>query len=521
MKTYRTAIITGAIALIAVIATVIIISLGNAGSGLYIAASSGDVTITAPDGSAEAASVDRLLAEGDIVTVNSGSCRRVYRSRDNSEDENYIVLEPLTQLFVSDEFSGKDDGELYLNRGAVFVSSMLDSSANVIIRTESSSYTTKRSAMRIAYVIGEGNAVTYAAAFGGSSEINLFDTMGNLVDRNGYKLQSAAPEILGEGRTSILISGDTPSFESLNVPAVLSDYSADTLKELFTVSSFSELAFTSDEIKAAYDNAPTDISPATEMPVSSDTLPSETTAPIMETLPAETTVPESVTEETTTTTPYTTAATTQTTTAAPVTTTARPQTTTAAPVTTTARPVQTTTEAYEPELIPVYIIIEDEIIAQEVEYGGNASQPSVPEIPGKKFIGWDGDFNNITEDTTITAIFEDIQGSAETTVTTAPPDYENPFDNSSAAVTTAEVYYTVTIIINGQATTQQVAHGQSAKLPDVSVPGFTFLGWEGDGTIITSDTTITAILVPDPTYNTDTQTLPATTTSAAFSDVTL
>jgi len=518
MKTYRTAIITGAIALIAVIATVIILNLGNAGSGLYIAASSGDVTITAPDGSAEAASVDRLLAEGDIVTVNSGSCRLVYRSRDNSSDENYIVLEPLTQLFVSDEFNGKDDGELYLNRGAVFVSSMLDTSANVIIRTENSSYTTKKSAMRIAYELGEGSAVTYAAAFGGSSEINLFDAMGNLIDRNGYKLQSEVPEILGEGRTSIIISGDTPSFESLNVPAVLSDYSADTLKELFTVSSFSELAFSAEEIKTAYDNAPQNVP---EPAVSSETTPSETTAPVTETTPAETTVPESVTEETTTTTPYTTEAPHQTTTAAPVTTTARPQTTTAAPVTTTARPVQTTTEAYEPELIPVYIIIEDEIIAQEVEYGGNASQPSVPEIPGKKFIGWDGDFSNITEETTITAIFEDIQGSAETTVTTAPSDFENPFDNPTAAVTTAEVYYTVTVIINGQATTQQVAYGQSAKLPDVSVPGFTFLGWEGDGTIITADTTITAILVPDPTYIPETQTLPTTTTSAAFSDVTL
>lgn len=511
MKTYKTAIITGAIALVAVIATVIILNLGNAGSGLYVAAVSGDVLISSPDGASEAAAADGMLSNGDILTVNDGgSCRLVYRSRGNSNDENYIVLEPSTQVFVTGEFNGKSDSELFLNRGAMFISSLTDCSANVIVRTESSSYTTRKAVMRISYDMGETQTVTSAVSFGGSSNINLYDSMGNPVDRNGYKLQSEVPEILGEGRTSIIVSGDTPSFDSLNVPAVLSDYSASTLRELFTASSFGELAFSAEEIKAAYDNAPEDM-PA--VPEVTETTPEETAVTIpseTETVPTETSVPESVTEETTTTTPYTTTA--------PQTTTT-PYTTTAAPVTTTAAPATTAapqTTVSETKYVSVYIIIEDEIIVQEVEYGGNASQPSVPEIPGKKFIGWDGEFTNITEETTISAIFED-DPSTTTASETSAPDFENPFESQTADTTVQS--FTVTVIVNGQTTTQIVPFGGSAVLPNVSVPGFTFLGWEGNGSYITADTTITAILIPDPTYNGDTQT--TTVTTPAFSDVTL
>ena len=512
MKTYKTAIITGAIALVAVIATVIILNLGNAGSGLYIAAVSGDVLVSSPDGASAAAAADSMLSNGDILTVNeSGSCRLVYRSRDNSNDENYIVLEPSTQVFVTGDFNGKSDSELFLNRGAVFVSSLTDSSANAVIRTESSSYTTKKSVMRISYEMGEAQTVTNAVSFGGSSEINLYDSMGNPVDRDGYKLQSEVPEILGEGRTSIIVSGDVPSFDSLNVPAVLSDYSASTLRELFTASSFGKLAFSAEEIKTAYDNAPEEMPSA---PVTTETAPEETTVTIpTETTPAETTVPVSETEETTTTTPYTTTA--------PQTTTT-PYTTTAAPVTTTAAPVTTAapqTTAAEAQFISVYIIIEDEIIVQEVEYGGNASQPSVPEIPGKKFIGWDGEFTNITEETTITAIFEDDLSSTAAPETTAP-DYENPFESQTTTADTTLQTFTVTVIVNGQATTQLVPFGGSASLPNVSIPGYTFLDWEGNGTYITADTTITAILLPDTGYNSDTQ-ITTTATSYVFSDVTL
>ena len=76
------------------------------------------------------------------------------------------------------------------------------------------------------------------------------------------------------------------------------------------------------------------------------------------------------------------------------------------------------------------------------------------------------------------------------------------------------------VIVNGQVTTQLVPYGGNAELPTVSIPGYTFLGWEGNATYITADTTITAILVPDPTYSSDTETT-TTVTTTAFSDVTL
>lgn len=140
-------------------------------------------------------------------------------------------------------------------------------------------------------------------------------------------------------------------------------------------------------------------------------------------------------------------------------------------------------------MIDVYIIIDEEIVTQQVPYGGNASKPSVPEIPGKKFIGWDGSFTNITEETTIMAIFED-----EEITTTAQ---------------TSE-YITVSISINGQITKQQVKRGGSPVMPNVSEPGYTFLGWDSSTYNLTQDCTITAILVPngDTPVGTTAATLP-------------
>ena len=102
---------------------------------------------------------------------------------------------------------------------------------------------------------------------------------------------------------------------------------------------------------------------------------------------------------------------------------------------------------------------------------------------------------------------------------TTVPSSDDVFTTTSDT-TLAQQTFTVTVSVNGQLTTQQVPYGGSASLPAVNVPGFTFLGWEGDGSYITSDTTITAILVPDPTYNVTSQVTTVTVTTP-FLDVTL
>lgn len=489
MKSFKTAIIAGALALVAVIATVIVLTSGSSGYGLYISSVSGDVVISNAEGTTQAAA-ETFLATGDALTVNAGgSCTLIYRTRDNY-DQNYIVLEPATQVLATGKYTGKSDDELYLNRGSVMVSALNKSKKNIIIRTASASVTTKDAAMRIAYELGEGTTTTLAASFGGTSEIQLYDALGNAVDRDGMKLQS--PEVLGEGLSAkVVSSGDVPSFEYLNIKTDLSSYNADTLKELLTISAFHDgmLSFTAAEIKAAYDAAPTE-APADEPEVPEESVPEETTV---------TTVPEtSETEETTIPSEETTVTTTtpaQTTTAYTTTTAA----TTQAPQTT----AQTTSTA-SGKMITVYVIIDDEITMQEVPYGGNATQPADPVIEGKRFVGWDGSFTNITEETTISAIFED-----DASVTTASTSVT--FDSTETTTSDSRMF-TVTVIVNGQATTQQVAYGGSAVLPAVNIPGYVFMGWDRSPDNITENCTITAILVPDGS-TTDTS---ATTYTVTF-----
>ena len=489
MKSFKTAIIAGALALVAVIATVIVLTSGSSGYGLYISSVSGDVVISNAEGTTQAAA-ETFLATGDALTVNAGgSCTLIYRTRDNY-DQNYIVLEPATQVLATGKYTGKSDDELYLNRGSVMVSALNKSKKNIIIRTASASVTTKDAAMRIAYELGEGTTTTLAASFGGASEIQLYDALGNAVDRDGMKLQS--PEVLGEGLSAkVVSSGDVPSFEYLNIKTDLSSYNADTLKELLTISAFHDgmLSFTAAEIKAAYDAAPTE-APADEPEVPEESVTEETTV---------TTVPEtSETEETTIPSEETTVTTTtpaQTTTAYTTTTAA----TTQAPQTT----AQTTSTA-SGKMITVYVIIDDEITMQEVPYGGNATQPADPVIEGKRFVGWDGSFTNITEETTISAIFED-----DASVTTASTSVTFV---TTETTTSDSRMFTVTVIVNGQATTQQVAYGGSAVLPAVNIPGYVFMGWDRSPDNITENCTITAILVPDGS-TTDTS---ATTYTVTF-----
>lgn len=489
MKSFKTAIIAGALALVAVIATVIVLTSGSSGYGLYISSVSGDVVISNAEGTTQAAA-ETFLATGDALTVNAGgSCTLIYRTRDNY-DQNYIVLEPATQVLATGKYTGKSDDELYLNRGSVMVSALNKSKKNIIIRTASASVTTKDAAMRIAYELGEGTTTTLAASFGGTSEIQLYDALGNAVDRDGMKLQS--PEVLGEGLSAkVVSSGDVPSFEYLNIKTDLSAYNADTLKELLTISAFHDgmLSFTAAEIKAAYDAAPTE-APADEPEVPEESVTEETTV---------TTVPEtSETEETTIPSEETTVTTTtpaQTTTAYTTTTAA----TTQAPQTT----AQTTSTA-SGKMITVYVIIDDEITMQEVPYGGNATQPADPVIEGKRFVGWDGSFTNITEETTISAIFED-----DASVTTASTSVT--FDTTETTTSDSRMF-TVTVVVNGNATTQQVAYGGSAVLPAVNIPGYVFMGWDRSPDNITENCTITAILVPDGS-TTDTS---ATTYTVTF-----
>lgn len=460
LKNFKIPLILGGCALAAIVITLIVVTGGGGSSyGLYISSASGSVSVTNSDTVTNSASGD-MLKNGDIITLGANSsCILTYKGKKNS-DKNYIILGSDSQAVVSSDFNGKQDGELFLRSGSVIGNFADNDRFSINIRTADSMITTAKSVSKISYSTNEFMSYTDLYTFMGDSSIQLYDSMGNPV--NNAELQI-------EKKWGRIVSEDGPSFEALNLDINLEELSASDLKNLITIAAIigDTFPYSPDELKAAYDKKADNANEENVPPVeeqqpdetvtdSSDTI--QTAGPIVTTSPAptETTLPG-----------YTTAA------PVVVTTTAAPVTTTAAPVTEPAPAVTSDNESgvYH----TVTIIIDGEETIQEVIHGGNAVRPEDPNIEGMEFTGWDGSFENITEDRIITALFN---GSAP--VTTSSSDSNT---------------HTVTVVIGNRSNTLVIEHGKSANLPaTVNVEGYIFKGWDKDFTNITEDIVISAIL---------------------------
>lgn len=456
-------VITGSLALIAVIAVMIVLFGGKSSAGLYITEASGTVGITSADESVQADS-SAALKEGDVITVGEGaSCKIVYRTKKNADDI-YMVLSENTQAVLTADPKSKDGGELLINRGSVICNFTDLDKAQINIRTADAKIYPSGTVSKVAWLTEEFSSYTDVYAFMGNAKIQLYDVQGNAVN---------TPEFLAEKLAGRVTTNDLgPVFSYLNIQFPLTDLTAKDLKNLITISQLNEnFTYTTDELKAAYSNVSGGEDTEDETTVTSSEA-------IQTAEPIETTSTGLVTDEpnheiTLPNNNTTAAATTQ------------PQTTT-----TTAKPAETTSgndgdieetpEPTDPSTThTVTIIIGDDEIVQEVEHGGSADMPADPEISGKTFVGWDKDYSNITEDTVITAIFKD-SGSTGT-----------------------DVYHNVTIVIADRETTIQVKDGEAAPLPStVNIEGYIFKGWDKDYSSIHSDMTITAILEPNSTVKT-------------------
>ncbi|MGL4483413.1 MAG: InlB B-repeat-containing protein, partial [Anaerovoracaceae bacterium] len=109
--------------------------------------------------------------------------------------------------------------------------------------------------------------------------------------------------------------------------------------------------------------------------------------------------------------------------------------------------------------------------SQTVNYGAPAVAPTVERI-GYTFLGWDNDFDSITEDITITANWLTISEKAN---------------------------YNVTFIVNGgkriggAALAQSIQEGGAAQAPILARTGYKFVGWDKALTNIQTETTVKAL----------------------------
>ncbi len=165
------------------------------------------------------------------------------------------------------------------------------------------------------------------------------------------------------------------------------------------------------------------------------------------------------------------------------------------------------------------------ISTQKVESGRNAFPPSNPTRTGYTFTGWNGSYTNVTSNRTITATYKintytvkfvDWNGTVLKTQTVnhgsnvTPPSnpnrtgytftgwkgsYTNVTSNRTITATYKINTYTVKFVDwNGTVLkTQSVNYGSNATPPsNPTRTGYTFTGWSGTYTNVTSNRTITA-----------------------------
>lgn len=452
MKSVKMAIIAGAITVCVIITTIIIVGAGTGDYGLFITDFSGKVDITVTGQGSALAVKGAKLSENSIVTVSSGSsCKLTYKTK-GVEEDNYIILEPNTQVIISDDFNGKDDGVIFLLQGAVLNNTVKDAKADFVVRTNNAQFSTAKSVSRIVITKSDSGDVNDFYCFYGNNSIDIYDSMGEKIDDTQYVIEKK------KGQITTLNS--IPKYEFLNIDLSLDELSATSLKELVAVSNFVDnFPYSTAELRDAFQNAPPE-EPVENPPVVPETTPDETT------------------------TPYTTTAYSEYSVTMPGENHYVPPATTEAPAQTEGSLINnesnTSSQTSNGDVYHlVKIIVDDESEIQEVPDGGNAEKPEDPVVNGLIFVGWDNSFENITSDTTITALFKNADGSD---VTTSP----NQTDMC-----------TVTLVVAGRSTTLQVKYGEAANIPKtIDVPGYTFNGWDKDFSYVTSDMTVTALLTP-------------------------
>lgn len=186
---------------------------------------------------------------------------------------------------------------------------------------------------------------------------------------------------------------------------------------------------------------------------------------------------------------------------------------------------------YEKDVVTYTVKFYDnsgKVISEEkVEEGKAATAPKAPEVPGFSFDGWDKDFSNVTSDLEVNPVYKNlwfvvfkgfdgvelkqdiVLDGSKATAPDAPVvegytfvKWDKDFDNVTKDIVVSAVYeknvtkYTVTFIgKDGQEIAKvEVEEGKAATAPNApTVEGFNFIKWDKEISNVTSDLTVNAV----------------------------
>lgn len=180
-----------------------------------------------------------------------------------------------------------------------------------------------------------------------------------------------------------------------------------------------------------------------------------------------------------------------------------------------------------------FMVDDTEIKTEEVEYGKSATKPADPTKDGFEFTGWDKDFSNVRSNLVVNAVFTQSTFTityydGETLLDLSPKSYNKGdsvtlpepekdgyfFDGWCTDATLAhlvkkddfknnltlyarweEIEYSVAFFVDGKSyAIVTCKYGESATAPeDPSKPGYTFVGWNEDFSVVTDDLVVVAI----------------------------